>query len=231
DNIYGADTINNDGDPMDGHGHGSHCAGTIGASANDSAPHVGVAWNVSLMAVKCLSDWGGGSTAAVMGSVDFAANNGASVLNLSLGGGAFSQAFLDIIVAAADANVILACAAGNSGSDNDSSPHYPSSYDVENVIAVAATDRNDNMANFSSYGLESVDLGAPGVAIYSCTSSSDSSYDSWDGTSMATPHVAGVLALMRSLEPDWAYLQIREKLFAATDPIPPLDGKVTTGGS
>ena len=230
DNIYGADTINNDGDPMDGHGHGSHCAGTIGASANDSAPHVGVAWNVSLMAVKCLSDWGGGSTAAVMGSVDFAANNGASVLNLSLGGGAFSQAFLDIIVAAADANVILACAAGNSGSDNDSSPQYPSSYDVENVIAVAATDRNDNMANFSSYGLESVDLGAPGVAIYSCTSSSDSSYDSWDGTSMATPHVAGVLALMRSLEPDWAYLQIREKLFAATDPIPPLDGKVTTGG-
>ena len=230
DNIYGADTINNDGDPMDGLGHGTHCAGTIGASANDSAPHVGVAWNVTLMAVKCLSDSGWGSTAATIASLDFATLNGATVCNYSLGGGGFSQGMLDVIVAAADANVILACAAGNSGSDNDLIPHYPSSYDVENVISVAATDRNDNMANFSCYGLESVDLGAPGVDIYSCEVGSDSSYAFHDGTSMAAPHVTGVLALMRSLQPDWAYLQIREKLFAATDPIPPLDGKTKTGG-
>ena len=230
DNIYGADTINNDGDPMDGLGHGTHCAGTIGASANDSAPHVGVAWNVTLMAVKCLSDSGWGSTAAIIASLDFATLNGATVCNYSLGGGGFSQGMLDVIVAAADANVILACAAGNTGSDNDQFAHYPSSYDVGNVIGVAATDRNDNMAGFSCYGLESVDLGAPGVDIYSCEVGSDSSYAFHDGTSMATPHVAGVLALMRSLQPDWAYLQIREKLFAGTDPIPPLDGKTKTGG-
>ena len=230
DNIYGADTINNDGDPMDGGDHGTHVAGTIGAKANDDNPHVGVAWNVQLMAVKCLSDFGWGTTAAVIGSVDFATQNGATICNLSLGGGGFSQAFLDVIIAAADANVILACAAGNSGSDNDSIPHYPSNYDVENVIAVAATDRNDLLAGFSCYGLTSVDLAAPGVEIFSCTSESDSSYDSYPGTSMATPHVAGVLALMRSLQPDWSYLQIREKLFASVDPLPVLDGVIATGG-
>ena len=230
DNIYGADTINNDGDPMDGDSHGTHVAGTIGAKANDENPHVGVAWDVQLMAVKCLSDAGWGTTTAVIASVDFATKNGASICNLSLGGGAFSQAFLDVIIAAADANVILVCAAGNSGTDNDSIPHYPSSYDVENVIAVAATDRNDNLAGFSCFGLESVDLAAPGVEIFSSTADSDSSYDSYPGTSMATPHVAGVIALMRSLQADWSYLQIREKLFASVDPLPVLDGKVLTGG-
>lgn len=230
DNIYGADTVNNDGDPMDGGDHGSHVAGTIGASANDDGPHVGVAWDVKLMAVKCLADWGGGSWAAIAGSVDFAVVSGASICNLSLGGTSFSQAFLDIIVAAADANVILVCAAGNSGSDNDGFPHYPSSYEVENVIAVAATDRNDALADFSCYGLGSVDLGAPGVEIFSCTSESDSSYDSYPGTSMAAPHVAGVVALMHSLQPDWSYLQIREKLLSSVDPLPSLDGKVATGG-
>ena len=230
DNIYGADTINNDGDPADGDGHGTHVAGTIGASANDEGPHVGVAWNVKLMAVKCLSDFGFGSSAAIAASVDFATLNGATICNLSLGGPGFNQAMFDVVVAAADANVILACAAGNTGTDNDGFPNYPSNYEVENIIAVAATDRNDLMADFSCYGLESVDLGAPGVEIFSCTSQSDNSYDSWPGTSMATPHVAGVLALMRSLQPGWSYLQIREKLFAAVDPLPSLDGKVSTGG-
>lgn len=230
DNIYGADPIYGDGDPMDGHGHGTHVAGTIGASANDEGPHVGVAWNVKLMALKCLNDFNYGSMAAIAGSVDFATLNGATICNLSLGGPGFSQAMFDVVVAAADANVILACAAGNSGADNDGFPNYPSNYEVENVIAVAATDRNDLLADFSCYGVQSVDLGAPGVEIFSCTSESDNSYDSWPGTSMATPHVAGVLALMRSLQPDWSYLQIREKLFAAVDPLPSLDGKVSTGG-
>lgn len=230
DNIYGADPINNDGDPADGDGHGTHVAGTIGASANDEGPHVGVAWNVKLMAVKCLSDFGFGSSAAIAASIDFATLNGASICNLSLGGPGFSQAVFDVSVAAAEANVILACAAGNSGTDNDGFPNYPSSYEVENIIAVAATDRSDLLADFSCYGVQSVDLGAPGVEIYSCTSESDNSYDSWPGTSMATPHVAGVLALMRSLQPSWSYLQIREKLFAAVDPLPSLDGKVSTNG-
>ena len=230
DNIYGADFAYNDGDPIDVHDHGTHCAGTIGASANDPAPHVGVAWNVALMAVQCMADAGWGTNASLIGAVDFAVSNGATVCNLSVGGYSFSLAMLDTIVAASDANVILVCAAGNNGSDNDQFAHYPSNYDVGNVIAIAATDRNDNMAGFSCYGLESVDLGAPGVDIYSSVASSDSSYEFHQGTSMAAPHVTGVLALMRSLQPNWAYLQIREKLFAATDPIPSLDGMTATGG-
>ena len=107
---------------------------------------------------------------------------------------------------------------------------YPCSYDLECIVSVAATDRNDDITGFSNYGETSVDLGAPGLEIFSSTSSNDQSYESWAGTSMAAPHVSGVVALMRSLRPDWTVLQIREKLLSSVDLIDALDGKTVTGG-
>ncbi|MDP7013642.1 MAG: S8 family serine peptidase, partial [Verrucomicrobiota bacterium] len=230
DNIYGADFIYNDGDPMDVFGHGTHVAGTIGAEAGNGHPHVGVAWEIRLMAVKVLGDNNFGSTAAIIAGVDYATQNGAHVINESLGGYGFSQAEFDVCAAAGDAGILIAAAAGNESNNNDSRPAYPASFDLENIISVAATTHQDLPAGFTNYGKTSVDLGAPGVDIYSCSVSSDSSYVSWEGTSMAAPHVAGVMALMRSLQPGWSVLQLREKILAAVDPLPSLTDTTVTGG-
>ncbi|MDP7011544.1 MAG: S8 family peptidase [Verrucomicrobiota bacterium] len=196
DNVHGIDVINNDGDPMDDNSHGTHCAGTIGARANNGHAHVGVAWQVRLMACKFLSGDGWGYTSGAIECIDFAVSNGAKVLSNSWGGGGFSQGLYDSIASARDAGVVFVAAAGNSGQDTDSSPQYPSAYDLENIIAVAAIDRNGQLASWSNYGHTTVDLGAPGVDIFSSVADSDSSYSSYSGTSMATPHVSGVAALL-----------------------------------
>jgi hypothetical protein len=152
------------------------------------------------------------------------------IANCSYGGSFPSQAAYDAYAAAGSEGVIFLAAAGNDATNNDSLAFYPCSYDLECIISIAATDRNDDLAGFSNYGETSVDLGAPGQEIYSCTATNDQSYESWQGTSMAAPHVSGVVALMRSLRPDWTVLQIREKLLSSVDPIQSLDGKTVTGG-
>ena len=178
------DAVNDDGDPMDDNNHGTHCAGTIGARANDGNPHVGVAWQVRLMACKFLSGSGWGYTSGAIRCVDFAVENGAHILSNSWGGGGFSQALYDAIGRAKDADILFVAAAGNDGSNNDTFPAYPASYDHENIIAVAATDRNDDVAWFSNYGATSVDIGAPGVDIMSTLAGSPSAYGSLSGTSI-----------------------------------------------
>ena len=188
DNIYGADLSYNDGDPMDLQGHGTHVAGTIGAAAGDGHPHVGVAWEVQLMAVKVMTDFGFGFTPALIAGIEFATLNGAHVINMSIGGYGYSQSAYDALAAAADAGIIISASSGNDGKDNDPSPHYPSDYDLENIISVGATDRNDVIADFSNYGRMSVDLTAPGVDIYSCWIAADDDYATESGTSMAAPH-------------------------------------------
>ena len=230
DNIYGADFIYNDGDPMDVFGHGTHVAGTIGAEAGNGHPHVGVAWEVRLMAVKVLGDNGGGYTSATVGGIDYATQNGAHVINMSFGGYGFSQAVYDVCAAAGDAGILISAAAGNAGNDNDTQPAYPASYDLENIISVAATTNQDLPAGFTNYGKISVDLAAPGESIYSCGISADDDYATESGTSMAAPHVAGIMALMRSLQPSWTVLQLREKILAAVDPLPSLKDTTVTGG-
>ena len=229
DNIYGADTVGNDGDPMDTNGHGTHVAGTIGAEAGNGHPHVGVAWNVRLMAVKVLGGFGS-SVASIVGGVDYAAKNMAHVFNLSLGGYGFSQAMYDSLSAAGDAGIIISAGTGNDAIDNDVMPFFPASYDLECIIAVAGTDRNDNLASFSNYGKTTAHLAGPAVTIYSSVASADDAYDVYDGTSMATPHVAGVMALMRSLQPNWSVLRLREKILAAVGPLPSLTDTTVTGG-
>ncbi len=151
-------------DPMDYHGHGTHVAGTIAAVGDDGYGVAGVAWDARIMALKALGDDGRGWTADIAEAVTYASNHGADVINMSLGGGSYSQVFYDAI-AASDALVVVA--AGNSGANTDSSPSYPASYDLDNIVAVAATDRTDTIASWSNYGATTVDLGAPGVSILS----------------------------------------------------------------
>lgn len=228
DDFRGWDFVNNDNDPMDDNNHGTHCSGTIGGVGNDGVGVAGVNWEVSIVGIKFLSGAGSGTLADAVKAIEYATTINVMLSSNSWGGGGFSDT-MDAAIRAAEAKGILfVAAAGNSSSDNDRSPHYPSSYAADNVIAVAATDHNDGMASFSSYGATSVDLGAPGVDILSSTPGNK--YDSYDGTSMATPHVSGVAALVKSRYPEATGAQIKARLLNTVDPVSALAGKTLTGG-
>jgi subtilisin family serine protease len=208
-------------------------AGTIGAKANNGGV-VGVNHQVRIMPLKFLSSSGSGSTANAILAVDYAAANGATISNNSWGGGGFSQGLLDAINRANTAGQLFVAAAGNNGVNNDTTPHYPSSYNAPNVVAVAATDRNDGLASFSNYGATSVDLAAPGVSILSTVLGSN--YGSKSGTSMATPHVAGMAALLKSEESALTPAQVKDLLLQNVDTqathsnLSGVSGKMVSGG-
>jgi hypothetical protein len=228
DDWRGWDFVNNDNDPMDDHGHGTHVAGTIGAAGNNGVGVAGVNWDVRIMPVKFLNAQGSGTTADAISAVLYAAQNGADVMNNSWAGGDYSQALADAITVADQHNSLFVAAAGNDGNDNDATPTYPASYDLPNVVAVAATDSSDGIAYFSNYGQQSVDLGAPGVNIYSTWPGGGYQYLS--GTSMATPHVAGAAALLKARFPSATAVGLKALLLGTVDPDPALDGITTTGG-
>jgi len=232
DDVYGARFINGvvSGDPWDDHFHGSHVAGTIMGSGDNGKGVVGVAWSGKLMAVKFLNAGGSGYISDAVLAVDYARQMGAKVLNNSWGGGGFSQALFDAIIATRDANMIFVAAAGNNTSDNDTYPFYPANYNSENLVTVAATDRNDQLAGFSNWGANTVELGAPGVDVWSCNNTSDSSYRYASGTSMATPHTAGVIALLWAQYPTASYSNIITRLLRGVDYIESLGGTTITGG-
>lgn len=236
DDYLGWDFVNNDNDPFDDQGHGTHCSGTIGAVGNNGIGVVGVSWNVSIMPLKFLNSGGSGSTADAISAVEYATMMQVDIMSNSWGGGGFSQALKEAIIAANYDGILFVAAAGNSRSDNDVFPHYPSNYDVPNVIAVAATDRNDDLASFSSYGALSVDLGAPGVDILSsvpkgsCQLCDPTGYTLLSGTSMATPHVAGAAALINANFPGLTIEQLKSRLLARVDPNPALEAITVTGG-
>ena len=168
DDLRGWDFVKNDNAPVanDGSGHGTHVAGTIAAEANNATGVVGVSWSTKIMAIRFLNAYGTGDTANAILAMEYANANGADVINNSWGGGAYSQALKDVIDSSP---AFVVCAAGNSGTDTDITPHYPSSYDSANIISVAATDNHDNLASFSNYGQTSVNVAAPGTDIFSCT--------------------------------------------------------------
>lgn len=230
DDIHGINAINRTGNSTDDNNHGTHCAGTIGATANDAGAAVGVAWQVRLMALKFLAANGSGTTSDAITCIDYAVAHGAQILSNSWGGGGFSQALLEAIERAHRAGALFVAAAGNESNNNDTFPSYPASYPVANILAVAALDRSDRLASFSNYGRTSVHLGAPGVGIFSTTAGSDSSYASFNGTSMATPHVAGVAALIRARFPSISVADLRARILRTAVAIPALAGKTTTGG-
>jgi subtilisin family serine protease len=217
------------GDPIDLEGHGTHVAGTIGAAANNGAPHVGVAWDVRIMACKFLGPMGGFTDGAIA-CIQYATTNGVQVMNNSWGGGPFSSALLDTIDESRKAGVLFLAAAGNDGTDNDLIPHYPSNYRLDNVISVASVDRADRLSWFSNFGVETVDLGAPGEEIWSSTATSDQSYEPFQGTSMATPHVSGVAALIYAFNPSATIFEARQRILQTVVKIPALDGITITGG-
>ncbi|NOR49209.1 MAG: S8 family serine peptidase, partial [Methanosarcinaceae archaeon] len=236
DDVHGYDFVSDDGAPLDGYGHGTHVAGTIGAVGNNDLGIVGVNWNVAIMPIRFLGNTGSGTTTDGISSIIYAIDNGADILSNSWGGGSYSSGMKDTISAANDAGILFVAAAGNADSNNDNNPHYPSSYYVPNVVAVAATDNNDGKPSFSNYGLKSVDLGAPGAIIYSTVPteggslSDPSGYKNLSGTSMATPHVAGVAGLIKAQFPQYSSDEIKARLLESVDNIPSLNGITVTGG-
>ncbi len=231
DDIHGWDFYANDLDPMDEEGHGSHVAGTICAEGNNGVGVVGVVWQCNIMALRFLGPDGGYTSDAIT-ALSYALDQNIKVSNNSWGGGGFSQSLHDAIQAAGNQNHLFMAAAGNGdaagrGINNDLSPHYPSSYELDNIISVAATDNQDQIASFSNYGATSVDVGAPGVNI---GSTAESAYYYYNGTSMATPYVTGVAALILSVHPEWTALQVRDRIYNTVRPIDALNGVTTTGG-
>lgn len=230
DDIYGAAFIRGQklGSPRDDHGHGSHCSGTIGARGDDGKGIVGVAWNTRIMGVKFLDAGGSGTLEDAILAIDYATKMGAKIMSNSWGGGGYTQALKDAITRSHAAGALFVAAAGNESNNNDSNPSYPASYDVPNVLAVAAIDNQGQMASFSNYGRSKVHVGAPGVNILSSTLGGK--YESWSGTSMATPHVSGVAGLLASEFPQMTNVELRQRIISTARPIAGLRGRVQSGG-
>ncbi|MCI0390050.1 MAG: S8 family serine peptidase [Acidobacteria bacterium] len=232
---HGFNAINNTCNPLDDNNHGTHCAGTIGGRGNNGQGVAGVNWTTSIMGLKFLSASGSGSSADAIDCIEFAIQaknalgSGANVriLSNSWGGGGFSQALLDQINRANTNNMLFVAAAGNSNNNNDITPHYPSTYNVANVVAVAATDNRDQKASFSSFGATTVDLGAPGVGILSTVR--NGGYSSFSGTSMATPHVAGAAVLVLS-RCALNTASLKANILNNVDLISSMSGRTVTGG-
>ena len=225
DDVHGYNAIGDNGDPMDTLGHGSHCAGTIGAVGDNGVGVVGVSPKASLMAIKIFGDDGATDAAAIIRGIQYASANGARITSNSWGGflpnAGIRQAF-------EESPAFHLAAAGNSGFNNDWLPSFPANHRLPNLLSVAATDHNDGLAEFSQFGKRSVHLGAPGVDILSTVPGGG--YDTYSGTSMATPHVAGAANLIVSAYPEISNEELRARLLGGVDQVPALEGKTVTGG-
>ena len=228
DDVHGWDSGNDDGDPMDDHGHGTHVAGTIGAIGNNGTGVVGVSWNVRIAALKFLSSGGNGSTSDAIVCVEYATSMGFRVTNNSWGGTSYSQALRDAIESAGDAGGLFVASAGNSSVNVDLHPHYPAAYSLPNIISVASTTDDDVLSSFSNWGPVSVDLAAPGSEVYSTLPNEEYGYK--NGTSMAAPHVSGTLALLFDQQPGVTATAAKGLILGSTDPLPSLEGLILTGG-
>jgi subtilisin family serine protease len=221
----GWDFVDDDAEPQDGNGHGTHVAGTIAARGNDAFGVAGVAWSASLMPLRVLDDAGRGFVSDLVNAYAFAERGGARIVNVSLGGNSFSRAEYDAIAAAPD--LLFVAAAGNGTQDDDAGGRYPCGYDLVNVVCVAASDHDDALASFSNYGRGNVDLAAPGVDIVSTWPGR--AFVRLSGTSMATPHVSGAAALVLAQNPDLTVAGLRAALLGSATAVPALAGRVATG--
>lgn len=265
DDVVGWDFASNDNKPYDltvdpfqmmfgggNPGHGTHCAGNVAARGDNAKGIAGVAPMVKIMPLRFISEKGGGTTADAVKAIRYAVDNGAKIMSNSWGSegedpadGAENKALHDAVQYAQDHGVLFIAAAGNGhkgvGYDNDTDklPAMPASYDNDIIISVAAIDKNDNLGAFSNWGAHSVDIGAPGVAVFSTMVSnnySDIVIDklgfkaTWDGTSMATPHVAGAAALYWSAHPEKSWQQVKAAILGSAKKINALANKSVSGG-
>ncbi|HLM23496.1 MAG TPA: S8 family peptidase [Pyrinomonadaceae bacterium] len=231
DDLNGFNAIDSAADPMDDNGHGTHCAGIIGAEGENNIGIAGVNWKVQIMPLKFMNSGGFGTTKDAIEAINYVINRkkagvNVRIISASWGSTQKSRALGDIIRKAYENDILFVAAAGNSSVDNDRTPHYPSSY--PNVISVAALDRHDHLASFSNFGVKSVMVAAPGVDILSTWLGNE--YEEKSGTSMATPVVSGVGALILAKNPRMPVDDLHKRLMDSTDPIIVLKGKTVTGG-
>jgi subtilisin family serine protease len=230
---YGFNAADNQSDPMDDNGHGTHCAGIVGAEGDNDEGIAGINWRVEIMPLKFMGRGGFGTTKDAIEAINYAIDrkrNGVNVrvISASWGSTLYSKALEDAIRAAGEEGILFVAAAGNNSTNNDKRPHYPSNYNLPNVISVAATDKNDDLAGFSNYGAKTVHVAAPGREILSTWLGDD--YREASGTSMATPYVSGVAALILASEPKLSVEKLRERVLKSVDKIDTLNGKVESGG-
>jgi hypothetical protein len=238
DDVYGYDFADADSDPRDindpnvyGRGHGTYCAGILGAVGNNGEGITGVCWNVRVMALKIFSEDNGDSFVdAAIEALDYAVRMGASITSNSWVIGEYHQGLKNTIEAANQDGVLFI---GGAGNDGESYAYYPAGYNLNNIISVMATDANDQRSIWtptrgSNWGLTSVDLAAPGSNILSC--GLGGGYEFHGGTSAATPHVSGACALMWSVRPSLSHLEVKQIILDTVDELEALDGLCVTGG-
>ncbi|MBC7659446.1 MAG: S8 family serine peptidase [Chitinophagaceae bacterium] len=236
DDWHGWDFVNNNNDPMDDHGHGTHCAGIIGAKGDNLIGTTGVNWNVSVVGLKFINGkTGEGDTASAVAAIEYATKMGFPITSNSWGGpaepgsdGSPDDVLLLAIKANTDKGALFVAAAGNDRADNDTTKTYPAGYENPSIFTVAATNSWDILALYSNYGVKTVDIAAPGSGIYSTVLSSG--YKSMSGTSMAAPVVAGAAALLKSVHPDWTALQLKKQLMKTVDLKSSMTSKIVSGG-
>ena len=235
DDIYGWDFAGNDetefgdADPMDVDGHGTHVAGIIAAKADNALGIAGVCWNAKIMSLKVQADGDEYMEGmAILQAMHYAIDNGARIVNCSFGGEGEEMSEFGAVAEFQDSGIIAVCAAGNDGTDNDVTPKYPASYELDNIIAVAANNESDNLAGVSNYGKTSVDVMAPGVDIKSTIPAS--SFDIMSGTSMAAPHVSGIAGLILSKNSGLDYSSVKSLILDTVDKVSSVSEMLVSGG-
>jgi thermitase len=227
DDIHGYNFVAENGNSNDDNGHGSHCSGTIGAKANDGYGVAGVNWETSIMAVKFISHDGSGTLENAIKAIDYARINGAKIMSNSWGGGGESLILKAAIEEAERAGILFVAAAGNDGADNDKKAFFPANYPVDNIISVASVNNRAHLSNFSNFGFTTTHIAAPGENILSTT---PNGFETFSGTSMATPHVAGVAALLLALEPQLKLQEVRARILNNARPLFRLKNKIASRG-
>jgi subtilisin family serine protease len=236
DDFRGWNFVKNTNDPMDDHGHGTHCAGVIGAKGNNGMNVVGVNWDVSIVGLKFIDGkTGEGDTEGALKSIEYANKMGIPITSNSWGGQVDSSydpnepdALKELIAQGGEQGFLFVAAAGNDSSNNDKKATLPASYDLDNIISVAATGTSDSLAFYSSYGLNTVDIAAPGSNVLSTWLGNRT--QKLSGTSMAAPVVAGAAALLKASHPNWTAVEIKTRLLETVDPVSSLKSKILSGG-
>lgn len=228
DDINGWDFVAGDNDATDEHGHGTLMAGAIAAEGNNWTGTSGVMWRASLMSLRVLNNAGTGDVAAAVEAIDYAAANGAQIINCSWGTAGQSTFLREAIERAGQRGVMVVTSAGNGGSDLASSPQYPAAYGLPNLIAVASTDHNDQLTSWSNYGSTQVTVAAPGTDIL--TTAMGGGYNTATGTSVSAALVTGVVGLIRTARPWLGPAETKAAVIEGARQVPSLSGKVSSGG-